>query len=138
MAVVPQHLPRNVSGNLHDGFVPRAAFRQFGDECVSVVVPTAFHFGVFSDAFPGSLERCHMACWIRGHGPAKREQIPLILNFSKPLLIPGTILNKRVVEFRVQRNRTALPRFSFCPSDAEEFGLDVDLRPGESLDFGVS
>jgi hypothetical protein len=36
---VLQHLPRDVSGNVPDGFVARSAFRKVGNQGVPVIVP---------------------------------------------------------------------------------------------------
>jgi hypothetical protein len=84
-------------------------------------VPAAFHIGIFPNALPGGLERCHVAGRIERHGPAKGKQVPLILSFAKPLLVPCTIVEKRLVELRVQRDRPALARFGLRSSNAEEF-----------------
>jgi hypothetical protein len=52
---VLEHLLGNVSGDVHDGLIASSAFRKVGNERVSVVVPTAFHLGVFPNAVPGRL-----------------------------------------------------------------------------------
>jgi hypothetical protein len=69
---------------------------------------------------------------------AKRKQVPLILYFAEPLLVPGTIVEKSIVKLGVQRDRPALACFGLRSSYAEELGLEVDLRPSESLDLVVS
>ena len=55
VAVVFEHLFGDVSGDVHNGLIASTAFRKVGNESVPVVVPTAFHFGIFPNIFHAVL-----------------------------------------------------------------------------------
>ncbi len=57
MAVVLEHLLRDVAGNVHDGLIACATLGKVGNQRVPVVVPTAFHLGISAHVVPCGLER---------------------------------------------------------------------------------
>ena len=77
MAVVLEHVARDVSRDVHDGLLTSAALCKIGDERMSVIVPAARHLGVPPHRIPSSLERCHGSRGVARSGFAKGEEIPL-------------------------------------------------------------
>src|ERR1700733_7543091 len=88
VAVVAEHLPIHMAGDLHDGLVPCSTLRQLCDQSVAVVVPAAFDLRLGAHILPCRLERGHMSSWVRGPGLPPREDIPLILRLTKLLDVP--------------------------------------------------
>jgi hypothetical protein len=98
VAVVLEHLLGNVSGDVHDGLIARAAFRKVGNERVPVVVPTAFNLGIRAHVIPRRLEggdRAGRVTWTRF---PERKDVPLGARLSELLLIPVGILGEDLQE----------------------------------------
>ncbi len=77
MAVVPQHLLREVSGDVHDHLIARPTLGQVRHERVPVVVPAALNAGFLTEVVPGGLECRYRARGIIRSRLAVREHIPL-------------------------------------------------------------
>jgi len=77
VAVVLEHVPRDVSGDIHDRLLSSAALRKISDERMTVIVPAARHLGVPSHRIPCRLEGCDGTRRIAWSGLAKGEEIPL-------------------------------------------------------------
>ena len=109
MAVVFEHLLRDVSGDIHNGLVTRTAFRQLRDERVPVVVPATGNVGIVADIAPGRLQRRDGTCGIAGPRFSEREDVPLRSNLPKSVRVPCNVLRQRREQSRVQRDGAASP-----------------------------
>src|SRR5690348_16196260 len=98
MAVVLQHLLRDMSGNVHDRLIARAALSQVRDERVPVVVPTALNAGFLAEIVPGGLERRYRARWIIRARLAVWEHVPFGPEFAEAKPVPFGVRCKRIVE----------------------------------------
>ncbi len=129
VAVVLEHLLGNVSGDVHDGLIARAAFRKIGDERVPVIVPAAFHLGVRAHIVPCRLEGGDRARRVTRTRLSEGKDIPLGAGLSELLPVPHGVVGKNLEEGGVQRNGTAFAGFRFAASNREEFLCEVDLLP---------
>jgi hypothetical protein len=77
VAVVLEHVARDVSRDIHDRLLTSAALCKIGDERMTMVVPAARHLGVPSHRIPSRLEGCHGARRVAWPGFAEGEEIPL-------------------------------------------------------------
>lgn len=91
MAVVAEHTLRDMAGNVHDGLIAGAAFREVRDEGVAIVVPPAGHLGVLPDIAPGRLESSDRPRRIAGAGLAKGKHVPFRTSFAKLFTVPGEL-----------------------------------------------
>ena len=107
MAVVREHLLRDVAGNVHDGLVYCAALCQFRNQRVPVVVPSASDAGFFTEVRPRGLQGGHWPSGITWAWTAKRKDLPLGTNLSETLSIPNHVLIDAFPKVRVERNCSA-------------------------------
>ena len=91
VAVVLEHLFRDMPGDVHDRLVPGAALRQLGNEGVPVVVKTSRHRGVIAHIAPRRFQCCYVARGIGRLRFSEREDIPLRPDLSELLLVPFDI-----------------------------------------------
>lgn len=73
VAIVPEHLLRDMAGNLHNGFIPCTAFGKLGDESVPVVVEAPRHPSLLAEVVPGRLERRDRLRGIARRGLSERK-----------------------------------------------------------------
>ena len=83
MAVVPQHLTRDMSGDVHDRFIAGSAFCQLSDERVASIVQPTLHARALTDVGPGGLEGREGSRWVKLVQLSKREEIPTVARFSR-------------------------------------------------------
>lgn len=124
--------------NLHDGFIPGSALCKLRDQRMSIIVPATLYLGILPDIVPSGFQCRYMPSWIRWLRSTKGEDVPFRLYLAEFLLVPRAMVRKGIVQLGVKWNSSAFPSFCFCPSNTEEFGLQVDLGPGESPDLGIS
>jgi hypothetical protein len=77
VAVVLEHIARDVAGDIHNRLLTSSALRKIGDESVTVIVPTTRHLGVPPHSVPSRLERCHRSRGVAGPRLTEGEEIPL-------------------------------------------------------------
>jgi hypothetical protein len=138
MAVVFEHLLRDVSGDIHNGLVTRTTFRQLRNERVPVVVPATGHLGIFADIAPGRLQRRDGTCGIAGPRFSEREDVPLRSNLVKSVRVLCNVLRQRREQSGVQRDGAALATLRLAAAHSKEFLCKVDLRPSQRFDLGIS
>src|SRR5581483_4410416 len=94
VAIVLEHLLRNMTRDVHDGLVARATLRQFRDERMPVVMPAPLHAGLGTDIRPHCLERGDVAGWVSGLRGSEREDIPFRLDGPKLVCVPRDIVGE--------------------------------------------
>ena len=105
VAVVLQHLFRDVPGDVHDRLIAGAALGEFGDEGVPVVVPAALHSCFLFDVFPASLQRGDRTSRIeRPLLPDLRFRDPAWENVHSGLIPPNRPVYHSLWSFKVENS----------------------------------
>ena len=117
MAVVLEHLLRDVTGNIHDRLIARATLCQLRDERVPVIVKASGHLGIFADIGPSRLQGGDAASWVAGAGLPEGKDIPLRLNLAKSVCVPCDVLCQCWEQRGVQGNGATFATLRFAATD---------------------
>jgi hypothetical protein len=142
VAVSREHLPGDVTGDVHNRLIASTAFGQLGDERVPRVVEASFHTCTTLYILPCCFDRGDWAGRVHGatitllrSSNASGEQEPTRLDCTEAVRIPARMVHERGEQTFVQRNRTSVTSITLAFSYNKEPLFQIDLHPRELSDL---
>ena len=138
MAIVLEHLPRHMTGNVHDGLVAGPALGEFRDQCMPRIVEPAGHACAFLRVFPCGLNRRDRARWVQVVRSTEWEEIPIWFDLPEAKRIPMGMVLQGFKERSIQGDSATFPCIGLALADGEILFFQIDLAPTQVPDLSTS